>query len=259
VGTLWLKTDSGLVQVAGGASVSDHGDLTGVTSDQHHPQLHVLDSHTDVDATTPTNNERLAWDAATLTWIPKQSISALGLVSFHYDFNTILTDSISSGDVSLNNGTQPSATELYISAVTNEGDDISLFLENLTAESWINLYDQSDTAQFISFDVAAPPAENAGVWTIPVSFFGQAGAALSNNQKLSVLFRFVQPAHDTDHNDLVNVTPDQHHTKYTDGEAVAAGVGTFVSSVELRTMKQLTQAEYDGLTPDAETLYIIVG
>lgn len=34
---------------------------------------------------------------------------------------------------------------------------------------------------------------------------------------------------------------------------------TFVESVEVRSMVKLTQAAYDLLTPDASTLYVIVG
>jgi len=40
---------------------------------------------------------------------------------------------------------------------------------------------------------------------------------------------------------------------------IAASATNWVSSTQLDNIVKLTQAEYDALTPDADTLYIIVG
>ena len=40
---------------------------------------------------------------------------------------------------------------------------------------------------------------------------------------------------------------------------IAASATNFVSSSDFDNIVKLTQAQYDALTPDADTLYIIVG
>ena len=49
--------------------LTDHDDLTNVSADQHHPQLHDLTSHTDVVITTPKANQGIWWDAITSAWV----------------------------------------------------------------------------------------------------------------------------------------------------------------------------------------------
>ncbi len=73
---LWRElTEIGIEIGEGGGGSSDHDDLTNVTSDQHHPQLHDLDSHTDVTAPTPSDTEVLTWDSG--QWINAPSAGGL--------------------------------------------------------------------------------------------------------------------------------------------------------------------------------------
>ena len=50
--------------------VASHNDLTGISTDQHHNELHNIDSHTDVDTVTdpPVLSESLTWDGT--NWVP---------------------------------------------------------------------------------------------------------------------------------------------------------------------------------------------
>ena len=57
----WLDT--------GPFNVTDHNALADVTPNQHHPQLHDLDSHTDVNAPGPVDAQALVWDAPTSKWV----------------------------------------------------------------------------------------------------------------------------------------------------------------------------------------------
>ncbi|RLA07792.1 MAG: hypothetical protein DRQ54_04995 [Gammaproteobacteria bacterium] len=53
-----------------------HADTTGQTTDDHHPQLHDLDSHTDVAVTAVADNDLLTWDSGASAWVnlPPESL-----------------------------------------------------------------------------------------------------------------------------------------------------------------------------------------
>lgn len=63
----WDTATGKWVNEAGGGIF--HDDLTNVTEDQHHPKLHVLNSHTDVVTSSHKNGQALMWDSPTGKWI----------------------------------------------------------------------------------------------------------------------------------------------------------------------------------------------
>ena len=48
-----------------------HSDLTDLTPDNHHPELHDLDSHVDVAADDPGHGQALGWDVDIRRWVPQ--------------------------------------------------------------------------------------------------------------------------------------------------------------------------------------------
>jgi len=52
------------IESGGGGPGGAHDDLTGVTPDQHHPQLHSIGTHSDVITTSLAANELLAYNGA---------------------------------------------------------------------------------------------------------------------------------------------------------------------------------------------------
>ena len=68
-GHLWVWVDPpGEFQDGGLFWTALHEDLTDVTPDQHHPQFHNLDSHTDVVSTSPASGDFLVWNGS--AWVP---------------------------------------------------------------------------------------------------------------------------------------------------------------------------------------------
>ena len=67
-GTSIEASRSDHIHVGAGGGVTDHDSLSNVTSDQHHPQLHDLNSHTDVNAPAPSAQQVLTYNELNSRW-----------------------------------------------------------------------------------------------------------------------------------------------------------------------------------------------
>ena len=174
---------------------------TGATGPEVLPP-HYLTNHIDVDATapdhTPIDGQRLTFDAGVTdaenpngTWVPQFSSSALGIIQFDYRFSTGTGATPSQGYVQLNNADPSLATLVYVHERDNNGLDISLFLNEIVAGTWLNIHDDADAARHYSYDVTDAPTYTDPVFAIPVSFFDLGGAPLNNNLHVELFLRFV--------------------------------------------------------------------
>jgi hypothetical protein len=80
---------------------------------------------------------------------------------------------------------------LYINKENRAGEDITLFLENITVGCWINMFDYDQSERFVAYDVAGPPTLVGDVFHIPVTLFDGAGPELTNNTRVSLFIRYV--------------------------------------------------------------------
>jgi len=180
--TAVLGTDS-LVYVPGGGGAGPH----------------VLDSHTDVDVSTPGDGQRLTWDSQALMWVAKQSSSGLGIIQFSYVWATPVDTSPNSGRVSstiidvVPPGTPGEVATLYFSEISDSGSDLSLFFEEMMEGQWLNLHEREDTANFQAFDITGNAVLNGNVWEVPVVVWEVGGVGFSNSDKVDIFWRTISP------------------------------------------------------------------
>jgi hypothetical protein len=102
-----------------------------------------------------------------------------------YTFNVTPTPPPASGNIRLNNATQPSATLLYMHYVNNAGVNTKNFLDTyLKPESDIYLQDRDDPAKWQLFTITTPFTDNTTYATVPVVW--KAGGAALLGQKIIV-------------------------------------------------------------------------
>lgn len=245
-----------------------HEDLTDVTEDQHHPKLHDLDSHTDVNSVPAADGMRLAWDEANGVWVPKRSTSALAIVAFQYRFSTSTDTTPNPGRVQLNNSNQPLSTIMYINEEDNDGEDIVLWLENIKEGAWINLYDRDDSSHHISFTATGVSTRVADVFHVPIAFFDSEGGDLNNNLAISLFIRYVPvdpppglpPGGDTDDH-LTKVSADDYDTVWSPlgawfQDQQSAGVASHAGTVaESGTDKAGVEADVSAAGVSSLALY----
>jgi len=149
-----------------------------------------LDGLKNVDAATPGDGQRLAFDETTQTWIPKRSTSALGIVAFPYEYKTGESPTPANGNITTDNATLNLSTIIYVNKVNKDNEDISLFLDNIQVGTWLNMLDRDDADRHVSYDVAGAPTVVGDVYQIPVTFFDEAGAAFVDKLKIALFLRF---------------------------------------------------------------------
>ena len=150
---------------------------------------HTLDEHTDVSAASPYEGQRLAWDEAGQLWVPRTSNSALGLMKLHYRFELPPTTNPASGHVSRDSTDPTLATLIYINELDRDGVDSSQFWNEIKAGDWFNIYRSNDPSRHESYDVIGPAVDNGGSWAVPVAYYLAAGATLTNNSDVQVIWR----------------------------------------------------------------------
>ena len=126
---------------------------------------------------------------------------ALGYALFDYRFATIGTVSPGNGRVSYLTPFVALGTvnTVYIhknDASGGGGDDASFFWEELKAGDWLNLYDDSNYDERVSFDVTGPAVLNGDIFEVPVTEFESLPTLdpLTDGQRLKLLARIVTAA-----------------------------------------------------------------
>ena len=116
-----------------------------------------------------------------------------GGATFDYNFKTDTTDSNpGAGNVRLNNSTQPSATEMYLSQIDFAGSDIESFLETIDSSTsavkgHVRLADKDDAGDFVLFAISEL-TDNGTWWTLDISNEASGGSALTNNEDIIASF-----------------------------------------------------------------------
>lgn len=69
------STDDGVAEsvfttMFGATGVTEHGGLANIGTDDHHAESHDLDSHSDLNAGAPDDEDVLSWDSGTGKWVP---------------------------------------------------------------------------------------------------------------------------------------------------------------------------------------------
>ena len=187
MGELFYLKDGSLVNVSRGTK-GDQGDV----GPQGPPGPVVpLDDLTDVNAPNPTDRQFLSWDEPTQRWVARTSLSSLGIVSFQYTFGVATDATPNAGHVHANANPVGDATLLYIHKENRDGEDVTLFLENITAGCWINMFDYDLSSRFVAYDVTGPPTLVGDVFHVPITLFDGEGPPLTNNTRVSLFIRYV--------------------------------------------------------------------
>ena len=153
-------------------------------------QAHDLDFHTDVTiAAPPSSGQVLTWDTPLQQWIPKTPRTVVGVSEFDYRISLPPNAVPANGRVSRDNADPALVTTLYFNKTDSDGNDLSLFLENMDTGDWINLHDDADVNHAEQYDVVGLAVLNAGIYEVPVIFFDNPGGPLINNQVIRVFWR----------------------------------------------------------------------
>ena len=252
--TQWVELSGG--SNGGGSGTTLHEDLTDITPDQHHAELHLLGSHSDVDAATPGNGQRLTWDDTLMAWVPKQSTSGLGIVEFDYRFDSnnseILPDAGHVSRTEINDvppGTSGETATLYFNKESQNGNDLSLFFEEMLAGQWLNLHAREDTTNYESFDVIGNAVLTGNIWTVPVKVYDIGGEGFVNNDRIRVFWRTIAPDNrlppgGTAGQHLAKIDAVDYHTEWVDPETGGGGVTGYTVN---RPTANKTAAASDGV------------
>ena len=105
-----------------------------------------------------------------------------------YDIDTSGTTApVGTKDIRYNNATQISATELFISDLTEDNIDVDLFLSLIKEGSALVIQDRDDHLNYQTYEVSGTPSFASATWTFPVTFKDSGGTGttgLANNHKV---------------------------------------------------------------------------
>jgi hypothetical protein len=147
-----------------------------------------LNDLVDVSASYPDAGDRLAWDEDEQLWVPKRSLSALGIMEFEYTMTLPPDSTPSPRHISRNDDDPAQTTILYLHERDQTNADISLFIKEMRAGDWLNLHKKRDTTIHEDYDIIGDPVQNGDVWEIPVTPYGNAGS-ISNNNRVRLFWR----------------------------------------------------------------------
>jgi hypothetical protein len=98
-----------------------------------------------------------------------------------YDIDTSGTTApVGSKDIRYNNATQISATELFISDLTEDNIDVDLFLSLIKEGSALVIQDRDDHLNYQIYEVSGTPSFVSATWTFPVTFKDSGGTGTTN-------------------------------------------------------------------------------
>ncbi|RLA64284.1 MAG: hypothetical protein DRQ78_06160, partial [Epsilonproteobacteria bacterium] len=144
----------------------------------------------DVNALDPSHGDRLAWDDSLLKWVPKSSISGLGVVTFDYQYEANDTTPPPDDGYIMCNSTDPSTTTiLYISDTDRNDNQRDAFWSEIKEHDWFNIYRSNDSERYESYDVTGSSIDHGDYWEVPVSYYDTAGTAIGNNNRVKVVWR----------------------------------------------------------------------
>ena len=211
-----LTTHEGLT---GNPHQTDYTDLLNVPT-TFPPAAHDLGVHTDVSPMVASEGQRLTWDESQALWLPKQSTSGLGVIQLGYKWTLPVDPTPNTGQVSrtaineVNPGTPGEPATLYFHQISNGGEDLSLFFNEMQLGQWLNLHEKDDINNSESYDITGPAVLNGVVYEVPVKVYELTGTRFSNNTVLSVFWRTISP----DNRLPPGGTTGQHLAKTTDSD-----------------------------------------
>jgi len=275
-----VSADWDLVALMGGGSSSGGGDasidwgfITGTLSDQTDLQTeldnksptthsHLLDALTDVSAFEPSDGQRLSFNVTTGNWEPRNSVSGLGFVIFDYRMDLPATATPANGDISRDNNDSSLTTILYITELDDNDTDVDAYWGEIKQGDWFNIQRTNDSTRKENYDVTGPATKVSNVWEIPVSFYETTGTALSDNEKVKVLWRISEPEIiDNLTSTASNASLSANMGRELDVTKVTTNPALVTGSEAVGNMVILTRAEYDALGAGrpSTTIYYIDG
>lgn len=145
----------------------------------------------------------LAYDATTEKWIPSYSTAAIGITEFAYRVNTNNVSNPNAGFISTDNSDPSLVTILYVHDTDDNGNDLSLFLDELKDGDWLNFYDRTDSEVFEAYDISGEVVKNGDVYEIPVILYDYSVVRLNNNAQIKLFWRKIEAPQ------VVNLNDDQ--------------------------------------------------
>lgn len=121
-------------------------------------------------------------------WITSSTGSAVLSTSWRFS-STITSGDPGSRNFRLNNATQSSATEIYISDIAESGVDVSTILSNLESGDQLYIQEASDSTRYHLFTLNAAGTDNTGWWTLTGSVT-DSGLDLANNRACAFVLLF---------------------------------------------------------------------
>lgn len=104
-------------------------------------------------------------------------------LSFPYRFETSTSAPPSTGKVRYNNGTQSSATKIWVDDDTDSGSDVNQIWSNLDVGSVIYVFDDADAGNFHKWEVTGL-TDFSGYTEFDITLLATSGISFINNQKL---------------------------------------------------------------------------
>jgi len=119
-----------------------------------------------------TDDQVLTYDGST---IPTAAVIG------RYDIDTSGTTApVGTKDIRYNNATQISATQLFISDITEDNIDVDLFLSLIKQGSALVIQDRDDHLNYQTYEVSGTPTFASDTWTFPVTFKDSGGTGTTN-------------------------------------------------------------------------------
>jgi hypothetical protein len=126
-----------------------------------------------------TDDQVLTYDGST---IPTAAVIG------RYEIDTSGTTApVGTKDIRYNNATQISATQLFISDITEDNIDVDLFLSLIKQGSALVIQDRDDHLNYQTYEVSGTPTFASATWTFPVTFKDSGGTGttgFANNHKV---------------------------------------------------------------------------
>ena len=197
---------------------------TRVTSLENAPAIELaINDLTDVNAIA-SDNQVLTYNEETGEWNAEYSTTALGITQFSYKMQlpstTIPDPKFLSKDVE-----DPSlVTMLYINKNDDAGQtDLTLFLENIRAGDWLNIFDKQDSSNFESYDVIGDVVLNGDIFEVPVVVY-ESTSTISANTKIRLFWRRYS----------YNLDLENLDQRVTDAESAIINNTLEINSIDLR-------------------------